>query len=45
MMATINHSPRNTFSFDCAIPLVKALKWSQGEKNSQGDYREQKRSA
>jgi len=35
-MATIDHYLRSTFHLNCAIPLVKALKWSQGEKNSKG---------
>jgi len=35
-MATIDHYLMNTFHLNCAIPLVKALKWSQGEKNSKG---------
>jgi hypothetical protein len=36
MMAIVNHCPMNTFDLNHAIPLVKALKWSQGKKNSKG---------
>jgi hypothetical protein len=34
MMAIVEHCPRHAFDLNRAIPLVKALKWSQGKKNS-----------
>jgi hypothetical protein len=40
MMAIVDHCPRKTFHLNCAIPLVKTLKWSPRGKKFQGDYKE-----
>jgi len=36
MMAITEHCSKHAFDLNHVIPLVKALKWSQGKKNSKG---------